>query len=520
MKRREFLKGAAAAGAGLAIGGSLLVPRRAWGAAFADFPSEAAELQLPKEARVSRVLEIYLYGGLSPWETFYIVPEYGRPEANGGVGEQWWTFQEGENSVPQLFEACRGTSNVAMLEEFAVDANMKMVNLGPFVLPLRQRSDLLNRLRLLVTHHEFEPHEGAVPLAMSGQRLGSPKLAGLGAAFQRYFAEHGKSGRPFSYVLHPGSEFPTDNLQTAFAVGLHPPSARPLTVRMDGGSALFEQLERAGLGTKDQRHAYDTLVRRYIDLYTDRLKYPGQESPVRAARLTDLDFARRMAEGAPSLQQLLAQSFFTPVGGEACEIENRDQALPAMSLRLAAHLLKHPSMSARYVMVVDGGLVPVPDGGGYDTHSEHIIQTAPNITHLLASLAAMIREPGDDDPAKLDLDDTLVILNTEFGRTPGPQFEGSDGRNHWPYGYVTAFLGGPIGNDQKGVVGAIGPDGRATGNDYVTPAETRAAALLAMNLYPFEPETFGVADIGARHGTQTERDGIVFLRERLLGRPT
>ncbi len=38
------------------------------------------------------------------------------------------------------------------------------------------------RLRVLVQRHELEPHEAAIPLAMSGRFLGNPKLSGLGAA--------------------------------------------------------------------------------------------------------------------------------------------------------------------------------------------------------------------------------------------------------------------------------------------------------------------------------------------------
>lgn len=40
------------------------------------------------------------------------------------------------------------------------------------------------------------------------------------------------------------------------------------------------------------------------------------------------------------------------------------------------------------------------------------------------------------------LDETLVIIGTEFGRTPGAQ--GSDGRDHHPYGFSVALAGGGI----------------------------------------------------------------------------
>jgi arylsulfatase A-like enzyme len=40
------------------------------------------------------------------------------------------------------------------------------------------------------------------------------------------------------------------------------------------------------------------------------------------------------------------------------------------------------------------------------------------------------------------LEDTLVVFATEFGRTPGTQ--GSDGRDHHPYGFSIWMAGGGI----------------------------------------------------------------------------
>ena len=93
--------------------------------------------------------------------------------------------------------------------------------------------------------------------------------------------------------------------------------------------------------------------------------------------------------------------------------------------------------------VSDVGLYEASGGGGYDTHTDNAHDTARNFDNVLRSLAQVINEPGESDPKKLDLDDTLIILNTEFGRTPVRQ-DGGSGRNHHPYGYVTAFIGGPI----------------------------------------------------------------------------
>ncbi|MFN8709526.1 MAG: DUF1501 domain-containing protein [Planctomyces sp.] len=53
------------------------------------------------------------------------------------------------------------------------------------------------------------------------------------------------------------------------------------------------------------------------------------------------------------------------------------------------------------------------------------------------------------------LDETLVVIGTEFGRTPGAQ--GSDGRDHHPYGFSIALAGGGVrGGMTHGATDEIG----------------------------------------------------------------
>ena len=152
-------------------------------------------------------------------------------------------------------------------------------------------------------------------------------------------------------------------------------------------------------------------------------------------------------------------------------------------------------------------------GGGYDTHSQHLPDTSRNLVSMLESLVSVINEPGEGDPAKIDLDKTMIVLNTEFGRTPFVQAGTGDGTNHHPYGYVTVLIGGPVNSDQAGIVGAIGPDGWA--DRYVTPVESRAAVLAAMGIYPFSQEGFAIGDL---RGFADEKDGLAWLNEIVLGR--
>jgi len=261
MKRRHFLK-ATAGGAAAGV----LLPRFAHSAPFGEFPSSASSLLLPSNVRAQRVLEIFLYGGLSPWETLYYVDEYGT-----AAGEQFHTFP---GDITASKTAC-GTGASPNGLDFGLDALGKMVQLGPFAMPLRGRSDLMDRTRLLVHRHDLEPHEAAIPHALSGKLIGNPTLAGLGAHIQRYHVDRPEAGRasPYGYLFASAS-IPGDNVNAAIATGLHPGAARPLRIRVDNTS-LFTLLARGNVGGAAQRAQYDATLAAYTQRYANGLKYGG-----------------------------------------------------------------------------------------------------------------------------------------------------------------------------------------------------------------------------------------------------
>jgi hypothetical protein len=234
---------------------------------------------------------------------------------------------------------------------------------------------------------------------------------------------------------------------------------------------------------------------------------------VRSARTDDYDVAFENARRVKAIQEVVPPDLFAIQNGMACG-RSRSRNVPRMGLSAAARLLSHPTEPASYVCVSDTGLYEASGGGGYDTHSDNAVDTAVNFDNMLQALLAIIDEPGQSTPGKLSLDDTLIILNTEFGRTPFAQ--GQTGRNHHPYGYVTAFIGGPV---QPGISGAIGPDGNAgtLGGtpQFASPAQNRVAALLALGIWPFSPEGFATSDVPA---AKTELEAARLSLETCLGR--
>lgn len=478
MQRRTALRRMGALSVGLGLGG--LLHGRLPGAFGA--PESLAPV-VPEALRAQSVLEVFLCGGVSQYESIYCVPDHGRDTRT-----HFHLYADTADFSAQL-EAC-GFAGSALTEPFAEDGLGQAVHFGPFALPLRQRPDVLNRTRVSIVRHDLAPHEAAIPLALSGRPLGNPGLCGLGAHVQRFFVERdGDLGGPVAYALLSTSLVgaPIDNLRAVVSTGLHPAQARPLGLKVDAVGDLSALLGRPGVGST--RAEYDALLDHYHGQYSNQLRWKGQGEPLRARPFSEFAAGTSWLKNVDGIREVLDPTAFPAASATNCG-ESAPVDAVTMQYRAAAHLLNHPVRPARYVCVVDGGLVPPGNGGGgYDSHSDNTRIQARNLTHTLKSLLALVKQPGEVAEGKIDLDRTLIILNTEFGRSPSA--EGGSGRNHWPYGYPIALIGGPV--RARGVSGAIGPDGVAAQSS--TPQESRMAALLALGISPFAPEAFNVADV-------------------------
>ena len=510
--RRSFLRAAGGVAATGVLAGcpSELSPTLGtdvpWGAA----PSDAAAAALvPPELRPEGVLELYLLGGINPWDTFYSVPTYGHPSAGGEfAGTGWWTFHRGDFSIPEIASEC--APDIPLLQYFGDDALGNEVFLGPWLGALRDRPDLLDRMRILDMRHGDFPHPTAHPLAQCGHSFGSPRLAGTAAHVQRYFAERDTTGRtvPWASVLLPrGRDLEFNNADSAAATGLHPSGAAPLVAWIEDPARLAEQLTRPRFGV--HREVADELIGLRMKQLHDRLVHPSGAA-VRAPVLQDLILGRQTLENTEELRRLFPQESLAVHEASSCYITDLD--LTTTQLRLAAELITDPQTPSKYVCVVDSALVQATGGGGYDTHTMHVLESAPSVTHAMRQLASIINRPDEDDPRKIDLDRHSVLLTTEFGRTIRRQSGERFGLDHWPGGYVQVILGGPVDSDRAGIVGAIRENGRA--ETYLSPAEFRAGLLSGFGIWPFTDESFGLSDVrvGADH-----RDAALVLRESMWG---
>ncbi len=479
-----------------------------WGVAPAEFSS----LMLPQSAQPQGVLELYLMGGLNPWDTFYAVEDFGKDDKT-----MLHTFMEGERSVPEYFNTCGGAER-PLTQPFGKDAADNDVNLGPWIYPLRDRQDILDRMRIIVMQHQFEPHGVASPLALTGQPRGTPRMAATGAHVERFFRQlEPDRVTPHAYVLYSlDSEIAAQfDIHTASATGLHSAQFAPLAVRMVPNNPLPGQLARDHLG--GFADSMDAAMQHYIGAYRQALKPPELDAFLKARAFDEIAAVRHALRNSPALLDVLTPDLLKAVHGEECGVKTAEVGAydtTAMGLTLATNLLTRQTDRAKHVTVIDSGLINA-SGAGYDTHDDHVVESSRNVVHMSRLLAERINKPGESDPEKLDLDKHTILLTTEFGRTPYVETGKKFGLDHWPFGYVVIAIGGTIGAEQAGIAGAIRANGRADGDHhFFNPAEFRAAVLMSMGIWPFNNEAFAVGDV--RTG-ENRAQLAARLRVNLLG---
>lgn len=116
------------------------------------------------------------------------------------------------------------------------------------------------------------------------------------------------------------------------------------------------------------------------------------------------------------------------------------------------------------------------DNGGWDTHNDNFTNVAENCEVLDKALGALLA----DLAASGKLKTTLVVLATEFGRTPTIVPERQNGRNHYPQAFSGLLAGGGIIGGQK--YGATDKEGREVVDDIVDITDFNATIGYALGL--------------------------------------
>jgi uncharacterized protein (DUF1501 family) len=176
-------------------------------------------------------------------------------------------------------------------------------------------------------------------------------------------------------------------------------------------------------------------VRAYTDLYKDAVKLMKSED------LQAFDITKEPQE----MHDLYGTTNF----GQGC--------------LLARRLIEN---QVRYVEVTRGG---------WDTHDDNFNKVAENCADMDQALGALLL----DLEIRGLLKETMVVLTSEFGRTP--KINPRDGRDHWPFFFTAFMAGGAIkGGTSYGQTDKIGRN--ATEGKSIAPADLNATIAYALGL--------------------------------------
>lgn len=112
--------------------------------------------------------------------------------------------------------------------------------------------------------------------------------------------------------------------------------------------------------------------------------------------------------------------------------------------------------------------------GGWDTHQGNFTRVPERCDILDKGMSALI----SDLESRGLLDDTLIVLTTEFGRTP--RINQNLGRDHYPKAFSCAFAGGGISGGQRW--GKTDENGETVIENKVAPADINATIGYALGL--------------------------------------
>ena len=340
-----------------------------------------------------------------------------------------------------------------------------------------QRADDLAVIRSC--YHEGFTHSQAQFLINNGwARIGRPSLGswilyGLGTENQNL---------PGFVVLLEGG---IRSGPAVYGQGFLPAAYQGTSFR-PGRSPILNLTPPAGMEPDQQRDLLDTLRK----MNEHHLAARNRDSEL-AARIESYELAFRMQMSAPEATDVTSESEATK---KLYGLDDRVSADFGGRCLLARRLVER---GVRFVQVWNGNGMNVDDWDGHiqcdKNHQARAAQTDKPVAGLLADLKS-----------RGLLDSTLVIWGGEFGRSPTSDggANGSDGRDHNPYGFTIWMAGGGVKGGK--VIGSTDELGLRAVGDPVHLHDLHATILGLLGLdhtkltYPYQGRNFRLTDVGGK----------------------
>jgi hypothetical protein len=195
---------------------------------------------------------------------------------------------------------------------------------------------------------------------------------------------------------------------------------------------------------------------------------------------------------AQDVEAARASAFDLVASTQARQAFDLSRESAATRARYGDHAFGQSALVARRLVEAGVRLVQVnfprhdnrPEGQGYDSHSSP--PNPPHLTyakdHLLPKTDTAFASLIEDLSDRGLLDETLVVMMGEFGRTP--QFNQHGGRDHWPGCYSLVVAGG--GTLAGGVYGASDKFAAVPTRDPVSPDDLLATIYYLLGIDPHE----------------------------------
>src|SRR5438445_305315 len=225
---------------------------------------------------------------------------------------------------------------------------------------------------------------------------------------------------------------------------------------------------------------------------------PGSLHPAPGVSVARLDTRRRLLDHvsrqARHLEQASAATVLDPYYTRAFDLISSPAAQRAFDIaaesertrdRYGRHIFGQSVLLARRLIEAGVRLVHVnwvrhdngSGGQGYDSHRDHLNWAR---TELLPPTDAAFATLIEDLSERGLLDETLVILMGEFGRTP--RFNANGGRDHWPNCFSAVVAGGGIRGGR--VHGASDNIGAYPTSNPVSPQALMATLFHCLRVHP------------------------------------
>lgn len=395
--RRELLRKA-----GMGIGSLALLDLMSREATAATNPLAPNPLHHAPRARA--VISLFMHGGPSQVDTFDPKPLLAKYAGQ--------TLPESFSNLDLEFTKT-STAKVLASQRTFRKCGQSGVEISDIFEHLPKVADELAIVRSCY-HTEFN-HAPALYMAHSGTRLmGRPSLG----AWAMYGLGSDSENLPGYVVMRDG---PLKGGPMTYGNGFLPAVYSATELRSSGAPILYLDRPDAMSGD-DQRRILDfsqRINRQYLAAQNDDSNL--------AARIAAYELAYRMQMAAPEAVDLSEE----PDSVKSLYGLDNDITRPFGTQCLNARRLVERGV--RFIQLYHGG-----GGDGWDTHGGNDAKHLRNGRQIDKPIAGLIM----DLKARGLLDSTLILWGGEFGRTPTS--EGSDGRDHSPYGYSVWMAGGGI----------------------------------------------------------------------------